>query len=84
MLSISKEQWQGMTKTQRALHLISKGVTAQLQIDPKALAPGFAAFADGVSLPVGYHDSEAEAIAAGSAWLNDILVKEKPATADGS
>jgi hypothetical protein len=45
-------------------------VEAKLDIDPDALAPGYAAHAIGVGkLPCGYHASEQEAIDAGIAWL---------------
>lgn len=59
-----------MSVQQRAEYLLSKGVVAKLDIDPDALAPGYAAHVVGAGkLPCGYHDSEQAAIDAGTAWL---------------
>ena len=59
-----------MNVQQRAEYLLAKGVEAKMDIDPEALAPGYAAHAIGVGkLPCGYHASEQEAIDAGTTWL---------------
>ena len=61
-----------MTVQQRAEYLLSKGVTAKLEIDPDAMAPGYAPHIMGVGrLPCGYHKSDADAVAAGTTWLRD-------------
>lgn len=61
-----------MNVQQRAEYLLEKGVEAQLDIDPVALAPGYAAHVIGVGkLPCGYHASEQDAIHAGITWLRE-------------
>lgn len=66
-----------MTVKQRAEYLLAKGVEAKLDIDPEALAPGYAAHAIGVGkLPVGYHETEKAAIAAGISWLRSKALGE--------
>ena len=63
-------EYSEMNVQQRAEHLLAKGVEAKLDIDPEAMAPGYAAHAIGVGkLPCGYHASEQDAIEAGTAWL---------------
>jgi hypothetical protein len=63
-------EYREMNVQQRAEYLLSKGVEAKLDIDPEALAIGYAAHAIGVGkLPCGYHDSEQAAIDAGTTWL---------------
>lgn len=65
-------EYSEMNVQQRAEYLLAKGVEAKLDIDPEALAPGYAAHAIGVGkLPCGYHDSEQAAIDAGTEWLRE-------------
>ena len=65
-------EYSEMNVQQRAEYLLAKGVEAKMDIDPDALAPGYAAHAIGVGkLPCGYHASEQEAIDAGTAWLRE-------------
>ena len=65
-------EYSKMNVQQRAEYLLTKGVEAQLGIDPVALAPGYAAHAIGVGkLPCGYHGNEQAAIDAGTAWLRE-------------
>ncbi len=81
-------EYSEMNVQQRAEHLLAKGVEAKLDIDPEAMAPGYAAHAIGIGkLPCGYHASEQDAIEAGTAWLRakidgcgkrDITVSAKP------
>jgi DNA segregation ATPase FtsK/SpoIIIE-like protein len=57
---------------EKAKYLLSLGITARLDIDRETLAPGYVAFAGESSLPAaGYHRTEAEAIAAGTKWLEE-------------
>lgn len=63
-------EYSEMNLQQRAEYLLAKGVEAKLDIDPEALALGYAAHVVGVGkLPCGYHESEQDAIDAGTAWL---------------
>ena len=72
-------EYSEMNVQQRAEYLLAKGVEAKLDIDPKALAPGYAAHAVGVGkLPCGYHGSEQSAIDAGTAWLRKKALPPLP------
>ena len=72
-------QYSEMNVQQRAEYLLGKGVEAKLDIDPEALAPGYAAHAVGVGkLPCGYHASEHAAIDAGEAWLREKALPTLP------
>ena len=65
-------EYSEMNVQQRAEYLMTKGVEAKLDIDPEALAPGYAAHVIGIGkLPCGYHESKQAAIDAGTAWLRE-------------
>lgn len=70
MTTANELSYSEMSIQQRATYLMSKGVTAKLDIDPDAINFGYAAHAIGVGkLPCGYHESEQEAVDAGMQWL---------------
>ena len=72
-------QYSEINVQQRAEYLLTKGVEAKMDIDPEALAPGYAAHAVGVGkLPCGYHASEQAAIDAGEAWLREKALPTLP------
>ena len=76
-------EYSEMNVQQRAEYLLAKGVEARLDIDPEALAPGYAAHAIGVGkLPCGYHGSEQAAIDAGTAWLREKALQPLPFNAE--
>lgn len=67
------ENWSEMTAAERAKHLLSAGVTAQIDINPTELAPEFVAYSCQVKLmPAGFHQSKESAIEAGIKWLQSI------------
>ncbi len=69
MTDQEEQAYGSMAVPQRAAFLLGKGVTAMLLIDPGEMKPGWRAHAAGCQLPSGWHQSEADAVRAGVAWL---------------
>ncbi len=69
MTTANELSYNEMSIQQRATYLMSKGVTAKIDIDPDAMNFGYAAHSVFGKLPCGYHESEQQAVDAGMQWL---------------